>query len=74
MIGYFDRVCMFGVRWRHYYTIPGHAFPCQSLSKRKAQTVAYLMVLAGWELTADAVKRIGQRRESIVLKQGTTCR
>lgn len=74
MIGYLDSVCMAGVRWRHYYTIPGHVFPCQSLSKRKAQTVAYLMVLAGWELTADTVKRIGQRRENIILKQGTPCR
>ena len=74
MIGYLDRVCIFGVRWRHYYTIPGIVLPCQSLPKREAQTVAYLIALAGWELTADAAKRIGQRRESIVLIQGTSCR
>ena len=58
---------MFGVRWRHCYTIPGNALPCQSLSKREAQKVAYLMALAGWELTADAVKRIGQKRETLLL-------
>ena len=65
---------MFGVQWRGYYTIPRHAAPFRPLSKRKAQTVAFLMLLAGWEVPAGTVKLLGQPREPIVLKRVPACR